>query len=341
MKALHRLMPLFMSKSLRLRLRLMLSKSGLQMKTREAFSKMIIFAGLLNLVVVGFLLYKLPIIGSYNTLHIIGLMLSGVVALFFLVFIIVMTGTLLLLNLRIYSRKVQVEEVFAEFLQLTSTNIRAGMTIDQAIFNSIRPRFGILAKEVERVAKESMTGKDLVEALQEFADNYDSRLIKQSVNLLGEGIRAGGEIGELLEQISWNLVQTKAMQKEMAASVTSYVIFISFATIVAAPFLFALSGQLLQVMQQVTSSLDLETLKSTSMNLPFSFGQQGVSQADFQIFAVVCLLMTSLSSAMLISTILKGNVKGGIKYLPIFIISTMTLFLGFQKALQFFFGGII
>ena len=69
------------------------------------------------------------------------------------------------------------------------------MTIDKALWYAVRPKFGVLANEIETVAKETMKGEDLKIALQKFADKYDSILLKRSISLLSEGIDAGGEIG--------------------------------------------------------------------------------------------------------------------------------------------------
>jgi hypothetical protein len=57
------------------------------------------------------------------------------------------------------------------------------------------------------------------------------------MNLLIEGMRAGGEIGYLLNQISSNMQDMKLMKKEISSSVTTYVIFITAAAIVGAPLL--------------------------------------------------------------------------------------------------------
>jgi pilus assembly protein TadC len=54
---------------------------------------------------------------------------------------------------KIYQRTKEIEEVLPEFLQLTSANISAGMTIDRALWFAVRPKFGVLAKEIEEVAK--------------------------------------------------------------------------------------------------------------------------------------------------------------------------------------------
>jgi len=43
------------------------------------------------------------------------------------------------------------------------------------------------------------------------------------------------------------------------------------------------------------------------------------------------LITTSLFSAMMVSTIKKGNVKSGIRYIPIFMAISLTLYFVSQK----------
>jgi len=208
-------------------------------------------------------------------------------------------------------------------LQLTASNIKAGMTIDSALWYAVRPRFGVLAKEIEVVAKDTMRGEDLKTALQKFADKYESVLLKRSISLLIEGLEAGGEIGNLLNKIAINIQENKIMRKEMAANVTTYVIFISFATIAAAPMLFGLSGVLIRVISDIGSNVG----STATTGLAISFSSGGITYSDFKIFAIVSLIITSFFSAVIISTIKNGNIKLGLKYIPIFIFVTITLFL--------------
>ncbi|MEK6891757.1 MAG: type II secretion system F family protein, partial [Nanoarchaeota archaeon] len=212
------------------------------------------------------------------------------------------------------------------FLQLAASNINAGMTIDRALWYAVRPRFGVLAKEIEAIAKETMGGADLKESLEKFASRYDSTLLKRVVSMINEGIEAGGEIGELLNRIALDIQQQKSMLKEMSANVTTYVIFISFATVVAGPILFALSGVLIQVVSSLGTALGGATIAAATSGIPLTFSGTGVTQSDFTIFASVSLMVTSLFSAMMVSTIKKGNIQSGIKYIPIFIAVSLILF---------------
>ena len=117
----------------------------------------------------------------------------------------------------------------------------------------------------------------------------------------------------------------------MAANVTTYVIFISFATIVAAPVLFALSGVLIKVITNLGSSLSDVGSASSSAGFGISFSTTGIDYKDFRVFAIVSLIITSFFSAIIIATIKKGNAKLGVRYIPLFMVITVTLFLVADK----------
>lgn len=54
------------------------------------------------------------------------------------------------------SRANQIETVLPDALQLISANVRAGMTIDRAIWLSARPEFGVLEEEIKMVGAKTM-----------------------------------------------------------------------------------------------------------------------------------------------------------------------------------------
>lgn len=250
---------------------------------------------------------------------------------------LVLWGTLYwYLDFRLYQRRKEIETILPDFLQLVSSNVSAGMPIDKALWFAIRPKFGVLAKEMETVAKATMTGEDLKVALVEFADKYDSPLLTRTVNLINEGLDAGGEMADLLNKIAVNFEEIQIMKKEMGSNVMTYVIFISFASIMAAPFLFALSTELLIIIQGLTSNLDLSG-GTTSF---FTISSDSVSLSDFRIFAYTMLFLSSLMSSMLISTISKGNIKEGLKYIPIYVAVTITLYLLGSWLLHSIFGAV-
>ncbi|MCK5140289.1 MAG: type II secretion system F family protein, partial [Thermodesulfovibrionia bacterium] len=224
---------------------ILLERAGLSISLDKLSEIIFKSAVVINILISIYLIYFFSVNSGYSLAYVIVIMINLWLLGFIVLIISLWLMFYLFLDLKIYQRNISIVEVFPDFLQLTSANIRAGMAIDQALWHAIRPNFGVLAKEMEDVAKKTMTGMSLEEALYDFASKYESPTIKRSISLLIEGLNAGGEIGELLDRISNNIQESKTMQKEMAASVTTYAIFISFASIAAAPFLLALSSQLL------------------------------------------------------------------------------------------------
>ncbi|MGM5485258.1 MAG: type II secretion system F family protein [Nanobdellota archaeon] len=243
------------------------------------------------------------------------------------------------LDMKIYWRRKQVEKVLPEFLLLTSSNMKAGMLIDQALLYAIRPKFGILAKEIEIVIKDVIAGKDITEALERFSNKYDSELLDRSINLMNEGIRSGGRMAKILNKISINLSEIALQKKEMGASVTTYIIFISFASVGAAPVLLALARQLLDVIKKLISTLASSSTDSGGMSF-LDFTVPELTGTDFSIFAVCMLMVSSLFSSMIISTIKKGDAKQGLKYIPIFMIVSITLYFLSNMVMSNLFGGM-
>ncbi len=303
-----------------------IERAGLEVSTKKLQKVFFNIAVLLNLGVSAFLIYYFSV--AYGIAW--SAIVMSMIVLWVFVFVLLIIGLWVMfyiaVDLKIFKRKVDIEEVLPDFLQLTASNIKAGMTIDKALWYAVRPRFGVLAKEIETVAKETMSGADLKIAMEKFASRYNSVILKRTVNMINEGVEAGGEIGDLLTRISVDIQEQRAMLKEMSANVTTYVIFIVFATVVAAPFLFALSGVLINVVEKLGTALGGTANVAAGVGIPLSFSGTGVTQSDFRIFAVISIILTSLFSAMMISTIKRGNVQSGIKYIPIFIIISLALF---------------
>jgi len=244
------------------------------------------------------------------------------------------------LDVRMYQHVQEIEESLPDFLQLASANISAGMTVDRALWYAIRPKFGILAVEMENVAKSTIVGEDLEKALVKMGQRYDSRMLKETINLIVEGIQSGGEMAQLLNKLSTNIKETQLMRKEIGASVTTYAIFIGAATIVAAPLLFALSTQLLMIIQKIFGSIHIDQSVGPSGLFSMNFSGESISIGNFKNFAILVLIISSFFSAAIISVIQKGSVKEGVKTIPIFIIVSIILYYAASALFSSLLGGL-
>lgn len=265
---------------------------------------------------------------------------SSIFIAFFITFSIILFLFYVWLTIKKYNRKNEIEEVLADYLQLVSTNVGSGMTIDQALWYAVRKRFGVLSDEIEIVAKKIMSGVEVKEALSDFTEKYDSDILKKSIILLIEGMESGGKLSELIAKIAWNIKETQMMKKQLAADTTAYVMFIGFASLIAAPVLFALSHRILIIMSDVISKIDLSSAVGVSTKIPITSLGTGLSQSDFKVFAYLSLFIISIFSSLIIGSVRTGDVKGGVRLIPIFIVISFILFLVASIVLSKFFSGV-
>ena len=240
------------------------------------------------------------------------------------------------LDVLIGRRRKEVEAVLPDFLQLTAANIGAGMPIDRALWFAVRPRFGVLAVEIETVAKRVLTGESLDEALRRFTRQYDSPVLSRSINLLLEGVAAGGHIADLLHKISVDIQEQRILQKEMAASVMTYVIFISFAAVLAAPVLFGLSTELLTVIQAIVGNMD-----TSAMGGMLSVSGDVISLADFRIFSLAVLIGSAVMSALIVGVIRSGSASEGLRFVAPFVVTSVVLYVLSVALFHSLFGGLV
>lgn len=256
-------------------------------------------------------------------------------------------GSLLLLTyvwlmLRADSRRRQVEDVLPDFLSLSAANVRAGMTIDQAMWYAAKPEFGILSEEVATVAKRTFGGVPFNQSIDYLTDRFSSKAIRRAVALIKQGMASGGKLADILERTADDSRQMQMLQKEIAASLLMYIIFIVFAGALGTPFLFAISGKLVAMLENVFATLPATgSSMAGQMRAPFiSASHASISSADFFLFTILSVVMTSIFSSMIIGVISKGSKKDGVPYLPFLLVVSLAIFFLVSTLLEGFLANI-
>ncbi len=300
-----------------------------------------LFYGFIALTILLFFFYAYPpLIESFSGLKLFILAFVSGLAIASAIAILTFAIIYFYLDLRIFNRTRQMEEMLPDFLKFVSENLKGGMSFEKALWSAIKPEFGILATEVRLAAKKVMTGQDVDEAISEFTDKYDSPMLRRSFNLIIEGLKGGGQIAELIDRVIENISETRMLKKEMAATNMTYVIFITFVVIVIAPGLFALSYQLLIILGSFISKIGATQI-SGGMNLPLTISSISIKQSDFVVFSRYALVIISVFSSMIVSMIRRGSIKAGVAYIPMFIASSLLLHFLFMIVLTKIFSGLI
>jgi len=250
-----------------------------------------------------------------------------------LVFVaIIMAGIYFSINMKIYQRTKVIEDNLPDYLVLVSTNLKGGLSFEKSLWSSIKPEFGILSEEMSIVSKRVMTGSDLSDALLELSQKYDSPILKRSLNIVIGEIDSGGQIAKVLDQIIDNLRKTKNIKDEMSANTLMFTIFIGVIVIFISPLLFALALNLLKILVSVSSQV-APALKTSSVGMGFSMNEISIDVDEFKGFSVSALAIISIFSSMILSIIQKGDIRGGIKYVPFFLASAVFFYFLFITVL--------
>ncbi|MEN9626749.1 MAG: hypothetical protein RL557_1077 [archaeon] len=234
----------------------------------------------------------------------------------------------ILINIRVYfavtARIKRIEEVFPDFLQLMSSNLRAGMTIDRAILFSSRPEFSPLDEEILKTGKDITLGKSMERALLDMARRINSAKINKIALLINSGIRSGGDLAALLDETARGIRDRAILEKKAASNVLMYVIFIFLAISIFAPALFSLSNILVGILTEIFSSLP--DIPQANVNLPFNLSKINVSTTFIFYFSIIFIITIDILASLILGLVSKGEEKQGLTFLPILIVVSVGVF---------------
>lgn len=235
------------------------------------------------------------------------------------------------ISLRAERRKVKMEKVLPDALRLISSNTRSGHTLEKAFLLSARDEFGPLAEELRLTAMEMYGGVAVEEALQNLEGRVKSEMFRETLKLLVDGIKAGGDKADLLESSAEDIRSSMEIRQEIQSSIRMYAIFIVMVAVVGAPILFSVSVYMADVTTEMWDDADIGEMDSggvgSQIGFELSFDAPQVDVDFFQTFAYMAIIVTNVFAALIISEIRNGNIKSGIKFAPIFCISSVLIFM--------------
>ena len=329
------------NKPIRSKLRTYLSSAGYAEIPYQFFGILFILSAILTYFI--FIPFVYPLFQSFMALWVFLLAFSLWALIQGLLITIVILLISFFINISIYKRTKTIEESLPDYLMLVSTNLKGGLSLEQSLWAGIRPEFTLLAEEMTTVSKRVMTGNDLTDALEEFIDKYPSPTLRRNLSLIMGEIESGGKIVVVIDKVIDTMKKSRVLKSEMSAATVSYMIFIGAVVIVIAPALFALAYQLLHIIIGFTQNLGSALTAGAGgsgvvQSLNF---EGGINTVDFRRFSVLALMFIGIFSSMIISIIEKGDIKGGLKYIPAFTLLSIFFYFVFMILLSSVFGGML
>jgi Flp pilus assembly protein TadB len=287
-----------------------LKHAGIREDTRIWLGKRLLFSFCIGfMLVTGYILIFDPMASITTESVAIGIFIVG--------FLAAVIPLYLKLYFIITDRTATLERLLPDFLLLTGSNLRAGMSPFSAFLHAARPEFGALYTEVSLAMAKAGGTSSLVDALEEISEYFDSGMLRRITLLFGKGLRSGGQLAKLLHSSAEEIRRIQDLREELATATKSYTIFLGFIVVIVMPFLLSVSTHFLTVflsLQPPERGDELSQLGS----IPSFSGKISMTPDQMLISSVITLLLTSLLISGLVGIIGKGKALYGIRYFPIF-----------------------
>ncbi|MEM2174414.1 MAG: type II secretion system F family protein, partial [Candidatus Micrarchaeia archaeon] len=207
-------------------------------------------------------------------------------------------------------------KILPDFLSLVAININAGVEPLSALYLSLRPDFSPITEELIKLRSLSLGSKSLVEQLSYLKERIDSNSLRMAVKMIEKSTLSGARLGKLLENISLDLRESNELENELKTSTKGYIYFILFLVAVGIPLLLSMS------------SIFVKTVFK-----PSAFGggpsflvfvayerQQKVEMIATDLLFLTLIIISAITSSLMLGVIIGGEIKNGVKYIPIMCI---------------------
>lgn len=222
----------------------------------------------------------------------------------------------------------KVNEMFLEFSRNLAESVNTGTPVSKSIVNMKNKNYGVLSPYIKKLANQIELGIPVGKALQTFASDVDSQVIKRAVALIREAERAGGEIDYILESVASSIAEVEKLKKERKAAiynlvVQGYIIFFIFIGI-----MLVMQFKILPLLDGVGSfnllSADINTIQSASIEEESNSAAITTLGNSF----LFLLLTQGLFAGLTIGKLAEGSIKAGIKHSFILMITALLISTG-------------
>ena len=248
----------------------------------------------------------------------------------------------MVLEYKIDARKTKLEEILPDYLQITSANLRSGIALDRAMLLAARPEFSFLSEDVKDMNRRIFGGENFDVALRGFASKYRPYQLSHAVRINLESETYGGAMADLIEQISKDMRSQQMTQKEVSGQLFMYSIFIAFAGLIAAPVLYGLTAQMIVVTDAVWKGILQQNpggLPSTGVSF-LKPSPPKITPETYHNFSFAAIIVICGFAALIMAAISSGSAVKGLKYLPVFIVIGILIFIVVQFVIAGIFSGI-
>lgn len=230
----------------------------------------------------------------------------------------------------------EIEESLPDFLDNLVSNLKGGFILEKALLRSVREDQKALLEEMTLINEKIMSGKSVMDSLEEMQKKFSSQVISRTLFLIMEGLKGGGNLAVPLQRISENLKKIYMLNEEVKSSVGGFSMIIRMIGSCVAPALFSLAITLLVFISELLILLSKgEEVFASVQALPVEY------VTYLTIFSYAMLVLISVFSSLIISQLNNEEIYRAIKSIPIVLLISCLIYYFLSQLLINYFSTVI
>ncbi len=224
----------------------------------------------------------------------------------------------------------KMNEMFLEFTRNLAESVSAGTPVSKSVVNMKKKNYGVLNDHVVKLANQIELGIPVGRALDTFARDVNSGVVKRAIGLIREAERAGGEIDYILDSTAKSISEVEKLKKERKSAiynlvVQGYIIFFIFIGIIL-----VMEYKIIPLTAGVS---EFGSLQGFGGNVDFAKTgeaktEKGLTPQSFSRPFLVLLVTQGFFIGLAIGKLTEGSIKNGIKHSFILMISAFLVSTG-------------
>lgn len=191
-------------------------------------------------------------------------------------------------------RAQEIEKSAPDFLRQLSSMLQVGLSFENAMEDMSQYGQGPLYDEMRRTIIEIRMGRNFDEAWVAMSKRLKSKELERIFGIILDSRKSGSGISKVLSDVSDDLRDLLALKRERKSAVMMSVMFLLISAVIATPFAIGMVGVYSGFMQ--------------------SYGMESEIILTAPVAGEIYLVIHSVLVGFIISIIMDGDVKKGIKY---------------------------
>ncbi|MBR4447517.1 type II secretion system F family protein [Methanobrevibacter sp.] len=199
-------------------------------------------------------------------------------------------------------RAQEIEKTAPDFLRQLASMLQVGLSFENAMEDMSQYGEGPLYDEMRRTIIEIRMGRNFDDAWRAMSKRLKSKELERVFGIILDGRKSGSSISNVLSDVSDDLRELLALKRERKSAVMMSVMFLLISAIIATPF-----------------AIGMVSVYSGFMQI---YGMESEIILAAPIAGELYLVIHSVLVAFIISIIMYGDFKKGIKFsLPLVVVS--------------------